>query len=88
MDLKLLEADIKKWLPWLSVPAQAEWYDFFEDLVPELGSINTEAPWLLETVKAAAESRRRSETATPHHHLPETDIFASERAVESQVSIF
>ena len=83
MDLKLLEADIQKWLPWLSVAAQAEWRDFFENLVPELGTIDLRASWLLDDLKAAAESRR-SETVPLQ--APGTDIFASERVVESHVS--
>ena len=84
MDLKLLEADIQKWLPWLSVAAQVEWRDFFENLVPELGAIDPQASWLLEDLKASAESRR-SETVPLQ--VSETDIFASERAIESHVRI-
>ena len=84
IDLAQLETDIKKWLQWLSAPAQAEWDDFFENLVPELRSTDIGGSWLLEELHGKVTvNSRRAETA------PQTldDIFASERATESHVSI-
>ena len=85
MDLPTLTRDIPKWLPWLTAPAEAEWHDFFDTLVPDLAT-GGGTPWILPDLELKGQARddaQRSEgTSTPR---PD-DIFASERVCESQVS--
>ena len=85
LDLKLLATDIEKWLQWLSTAAHAEWRDFFENLVPELTTMDSTNLWLLEElqVKATAQRSRRAEN---NSCVTYDYIFASEQTAESHVS--
>ena len=87
MDLKVLKADIKKWLPWLSEAAKAEWHDFFENLIEEITNLNEhDFHWPLSVLQTKVMEGDQSTTASQLPSPQQYDIFSNERVTESQVS--